>query len=70
MTGTVLQIVESFGGWRLLDDGQPILWFADKESALATATVMAEARHAFSGKPTCVQTADRQGTFDLVADFG
>ena len=46
MAGTVLEIMESFGGWRLLDDGQASLWFLDKESALATATVMAEARHA------------------------
>ena len=70
MAGTVLQVVESFGGWRLLDDGQPILWFPERDSALETASVMADARHQFDGKPTCVQAQDTQGVFELVIAYG
>ncbi len=70
MAGTVLQIVESFGGWHLLDDGQPIFWFPEKDNALETAKVMADARHQFDGKPTCVQAQDEQGVFELVHAFG
>ena len=43
MAGTVLQVVESLGGWRLLDDGLPIFWFPERHSALETARVMADA---------------------------
>lgn len=70
MAGTVLQIAGSFGGWCLLDDGQPIFWFPEKDSALETARVMADARHHFDGKPTCVQAKDERGTFELVFAFG
>lgn len=55
MAGTVLQVVESLGGWRLLDDGQPILWFSARDSVIETARVMADARHQFGGKPTYLQ---------------
>lgn len=70
MAGTVLQVVESLGGWRLLDDGQPILWFPERDSAVETARIMADARHQFGGKPTCVQAQDEQGIFELVFAFG
>lgn len=70
MAGTVLQVVESLGGWRLLDDGQPIFWFPERDSTLETARVMADARHQFDGKPTCVQAQDEQGAFELVFAYG
>jgi len=70
MAGTVLQVVESFGGWRLLDDGQPIFWFPERDIALETARVMADARHQVDGKPTCVQVQDDQGGFQLMFAFG
>ena len=70
MAGTVLQVVESLGGWRLLDDGQSILWFPERDSAIETARVMADARHQFNGHPTCVQAQDEQGAFELVFAFG
>ena len=54
MAGTVLQVVESFGGWRLLDDGQPIFWFPEKAKALDTARLMADARHQLRvGRDSC-----------------
>lgn len=70
MAGTVLQVVESLGGWRLLDDGQPILWFPERASAIETARIMADARHQFEDKPTCVQAQDEQDGFELVFAFG
>lgn len=70
MAGTVLQVVESLGGWRLLDDGMPILWFPERASAVETARVMADARHQFGGKPTCVQAQDELGAFKLMFEFG
>lgn len=70
MSGTVLQVVQSLGGWRLLDDGQPIFWFPEREGALETAKVMADARHQFNGKPTCVQAQDTQGLFEVVVAYG
>lgn len=65
-----MQVVERAGGWGLLDDGKPILWFPEKDSALATARIMADARCHFTGKATRVQAQSEHGTFELVFDFG
>lgn len=70
MGGTVLQVVQSAGGWHLLDDGVPILWFLEKASAIETARVMADARHEFDCRPTCVQAQDESGAFELLWTFG
>lgn len=70
MDQSLFLVVERAGGWGLLDDGKPILWFPEKDSALETARVMADARHQFGGKPACVQAQDEQGAFELVFAFG
>ena len=70
MTCSVLQLVESFGGWRLLDDGSPTFWFLEKESALETARAMADARNAFCGIPSSVLIKDDKGSLELVAAYG
>jgi hypothetical protein len=67
---SLFQVVVRAGGWGLLDDGKPIFWFPERDSALETAKVMADARHQFDGKPTCVQAQDEQGVFELVFAFG
>lgn len=69
MDQSLLQVVERAGGWGLLDDGKPILWFPEKDSALATARIMADARCQFTGKATRVQAQSEHGTFDMVFDF-
>lgn len=69
MAGTVLQVVESFGGWRLLDDGQPIFWFPERDSALETARVIADARHQFHGIPAQVQAQDDKGDLKPMLDL-
>ena len=70
MAGTVLQIVQSQGGWHLLDDGVPIFWFLEKGSAVETARVMADARHEFDGRATCVQAQGQEGTFQMLWTYG
>ena len=49
---------------------KPVLWFPEKESAVETARVMADVRHQFAGKPTCVQAQDGKGAWELVFEFG
>lgn len=66
MDQSLFQVVERAGGWGLLDDGKPILWFPEMDSALATARIMADARCQFTGKRTRVQAQGENGTFELV----
>ena len=70
MTGTVLQVVESLGGWHLLDDGQPIFWFPEKDKALDTAKVMADARATFREEPASVHVQIGSREFVQVAAYG
>lgn len=70
MNRSVFQVVERAGGWGLLDDGKPILWFPEKDSALATARIMADARCQFTGRSTRVQAQSEHGTFELVFAYG
>ena len=66
MDESLLQVVERAGGWGILDDGKPIFWFPEKDSALATARVMADARCLFTGKATRVHAQGEHGNFELV----
>lgn len=66
---SVFQVVEHAGGWRLLDNSKPILWFPEKATALETANVMAGARATFHGLPACVQALGDNGVMELVADY-
>ena len=70
MSSSVLQLVESFGGWRLLDDGSPTFWFLEKESALQTAQAIADARNAFCGIPSSVLIKNGNGPLEFVAAYG
>ncbi len=70
MTRSVLQLMNQYGGWALIDDGKPSLWFPERSSALETASIMASARSAFRGQPTCVQAQNEDGgAMEVVAVY-
>jgi hypothetical protein len=52
---SILQIVQSCGGWNLIDDGKLSLWFPERDKALEIACLMADARRQFGGTDTIVQ---------------
>lgn len=56
MAHTVFQLIPVAGGWRLLDNGKPGLWFPEREAAMETARIMAEGRALFRGERACIQT--------------
>ncbi|MFT4256632.1 MAG: hypothetical protein QM599_06720 [Pseudoxanthomonas sp.] len=68
MSMSVLQIVESCGGWNLIDDGKPSLWFPEHGKALEIAKVMADARSLFAGIPTIVRGM-QDGREEVLADY-
>jgi hypothetical protein len=59
MSLSVLQIIESSGGWSLIDDGKPSLWFPDRNEALEIACLMADARSLTRSTDTLVQIAHK-----------
>jgi hypothetical protein len=63
---SVLQIVESCGGWNLIDDGKLSLWFPDHDKALEIACLMADARCKFGGTDTIVQSV-QDGQVEVLA---
>ncbi|GAB2497967.1 hypothetical protein GCM10027084_08880 [Pseudoxanthomonas sangjuensis] len=68
MSVSVLQIVESWGGWSLIDDGKPSLWFPEREKALEIAHIMADARNLFGGISTIVQSV-HNGKVEVLAKY-
>ncbi|NZA25705.1 hypothetical protein H0E84_04860 [Luteimonas sp. SJ-92] len=64
-----LQLVKSYGGWQLLDAGQPVLWFPEREKGLEIATIMADARSLYRGEPTTVEAQNDDGEFEVIAAF-
>lgn len=69
MTRSVLQLMHQYGGWALIDDGKPSLWFPERTSALETADIMANARNLFRGQPTCVQAQREDGAMEVVVVY-
>lgn len=69
MSGSKFQVVVASEGWRLLDNGAPIFWFPEKDTALEVAGVMASARHALRGVPSWVEAQNEQGVLELVAAY-
>lgn len=66
---SVFQVVERAGGWGLLDNGKPVLWFPERHKALAIAKQMTDARRAFHGLPDYVHARGDDGAMELVAAF-
>ena len=44
MERCTLQLVGSYGGWRLIDNGKPSFWFLERDQALSIAHVIADSR--------------------------
>ena len=70
MKRSVLMLRPSYEGWRLLDNGKPVFWFPEKSAALEVANTIAEARHAFSLKPTSVEVETAERTLERVSTYG
>ena len=65
---SVLQIVEASGGWNLIDDGKPSLWFPERDKALEIAHIMADARNLSSGVDAEVQSVC-DGKVEVLASY-
>lgn len=70
MSVTLLQLVKSYGGWQLLDAGNPVFWFPERAKGLEIARIMADARNLYHGLPATVEAQNDDGEFELVASFG
>lgn len=63
------QLVARAGGWGLLDNSKPILWFPEWHEALEIARLMADARNTFHGAPAYVHAPGDDGVMELVAAY-
>jgi hypothetical protein len=69
MTSSILQLVGSHGGWRLIDNGKPSFWFLEREQAMEIARVIADSRAGLRFIPTKIEAENDDGQFELVAQF-
>ncbi len=65
----VLQVVGSYGGWRLIDNGRRTFWFAERDQALESARVIADSRAGLCCIPTAIQAENEAGELELVAEY-
>lgn len=70
MSTATLQLVKSYGGWQLLDAGNPVFWFPEREKALEIARIMADARSLYHGTPASVEAENEEGRIEVVATYG
>jgi hypothetical protein len=69
MDASTLQLVESHGGWRLIDNGQPSFWFLERDQAMQIARVIADSRAGLRFIPTRIEAENDDGKLELVASF-
>ena len=55
MERCTLQLVGSYGGWRLIDNGKPSFWFLERDQALSIARVIADSRAGLRYIPTRIE---------------
>ncbi len=67
MTGTILRLVRSGGGWQLLDADRPVFWFPERDKGLEIAQLMAEARTLNHGLPVTVEAQTDDGGVETLA---
>ena len=70
MKQSVLMLSPSCEGWKLVDNGKPVFWFPDKTAALEVANTMAEARYAYSNRPTAVESETEGAPEQRLCSFG
>ncbi|TDK28708.1 hypothetical protein E2F46_02280 [Luteimonas aestuarii] len=67
---STLELIARGGGWQLVDAGKLSFWFPEREKALETVTMMADARSLLHGIATTVHAENHSGEVELVASFG
>ncbi|NLW97736.1 hypothetical protein [Luteimonas wenzhouensis] len=70
MSGSILRLLRSGGGWQLLDGETPIFWFPERAKGLEIAQLMAEARALNHGEPVTVQAQTDDGELETLATPG
>jgi len=70
MKRSMLMLRPSYEGWKLMDQGRPLLWFPEKAAALEVANTIAEARHTFSDQPTGVEVEIEGAPSERVSTYG
>jgi hypothetical protein len=65
-----LELIARGGGWQLIDAGKLSFWFPERDKALETVTMMADARSLLHGIATTVHAENDSGEVELVASFG
>ncbi|KAF1694617.1 hypothetical protein [Pseudoxanthomonas koreensis] len=68
-TASILQVVGSHGGWRLIDNGRPSFWFLERDQALQIARVIADSRAGLRLIPTSIEVENPAGQMELVANY-
>lgn len=69
MVSSTLQLVESHGGWRLIDNGKPSFWFLEREQAITIARVIADSRAGLRFIPTRIEAENAAGELEVVESF-
>jgi hypothetical protein len=69
MDTSILQLVGSHGGWRLIDDGTPSFWFLERDQAMQIACVIADSRAGLRYIPTKIEAENTNGKLELVASY-
>lgn len=67
MTGRILRLLRSGGGWQLLDGDRPLFWFPERDKGLEIAQLMAEARTLNHGLPVTIEAQTHDGGLETVA---
>ena len=70
MKRSLLMLRPSYAGWKLLDNGKPVFWFPEMGAALEVANTIAEARHAYSQRPTGVEVENGERALERVSTYG
>lgn len=65
-----LELIARGGGWQLIDAGKLSFWFPERDRALETVTMMADARSLLHGIRTSVFAENDFGEVEVVASFG
>jgi hypothetical protein len=70
MKRSLLMLRPSYEGWKLMDNGKPVLWFPEKAAALEVANLIAESRHTYSQRPTAVEVERENEVPERVSSYG
>ena len=69
MSGSILRLVPSTGGWQLLEGERPLFWFPERSKGLEIAMLMADARSLNHGTTATVEAQMPDGRVEVVARY-